>query len=98
VNKMLLGSFVEEYDEKENDDELDSAGSPAPSTSSVEFFQPFASSSQASSYNPLPSSQAPRDSAMFAPSRSQTGNMTMGSMPPRPASQNYNQGVQYRRA
>jgi hypothetical protein len=98
VNKMLLGSFVEEYDEKENDDELDSAGSPALGTSSMEFFQTFASSSQASAFQPLPPGQAPRDSAMFSPSRSQTGNLTMSTMAPRPVSQSYNQGVQYRRA
>jgi hypothetical protein len=61
VKKMLLGSFVEEYDEKENDDELDMSGSPTRGTiSTMESFQIVGGSSQASSFQPLPLNQALR--------------------------------------
>jgi hypothetical protein len=92
---MLLGSFVEEYDEKENDDELDMSGSPTRGTiSTIESFQIVGDSSQASSFQPLPLNQAPRDTVSFPTQRTQTG-MTVGTAASRPGSGNY-KGLHHR--
>ena len=89
VNKMLLGSFVEEYDEKENDDELEMSASPTQNIS-MDSFQTIGGPSRASTFQPLSSDQKPRDSILSStPTRTQTGNKTEGTMASRPQRHNY---------